>query len=416
MLFGYFGVVAGKAWWRRGDTTPYTVEYAEAPEGWGPLLYDVAMEAAGPIGLTSDRKEVSDEARAVWRHYMTQRPDVRSTLTTIDHEPDLDPSYSERNFHLSPLARVYFANGTPTLNALRRAGKLVVEGEPAHAPLAAVANPADQTDTPAFKRWFGNSKVVDAQGKPLVVYHGTMRGGFDKFKKSATGTFFTDRRSIARSYAHLDTALPVDKRPQAGIYAVFLRLEKPLIVDADYAHWDEISFRNDLWSTDGLAKLAKRKGYDGLIVKDVADSYIGDEDVSTVYVAFDPTQIKSASVNRGTFDPTDPDIRHNPSPRTFVPPKAVADQARMGLALRESLPPSQRCCTSVGIRRAVQLANRQPVSVSTLKRMRSYFQRHAVDARGVGWRETSKGWQAWLCWGSDAARVWCNQILDRLGE
>lgn len=109
-------------------------------------------------------------------------------------------------------------------------------------------------------------------------------------------------------------------------------------------------------------------------------------------------------------------MHRNPSQRTFIPPKAVADQARMGLALRDSLPPSQRCCTSVGLRRAVQLANRQPVSVRTLKRMRSYFQRHAVDSRGIGWRETSKGWQAWLCWGSDAGRKWCNEILDTLGE
>jgi hypothetical protein len=31
----------------------------------------------------------------------------------------------------------------------------------------------NQTDTAAFKRWFGDSKVVDANGNPLVVYHGT---------------------------------------------------------------------------------------------------------------------------------------------------------------------------------------------------------------------------------------------------
>src|SRR5690606_8525210 len=29
-----------------------------------------------------------------------------------------------------------------------------------------------QTDTPAFKEWFGDSKIVK-DGKPLVVYHGT---------------------------------------------------------------------------------------------------------------------------------------------------------------------------------------------------------------------------------------------------
>lgn len=107
----------------------------------------------------------------------------------------------------------------------------------------------------------------------------------------------------------------------------------------------------------------------------------------------------------------------NPAPsRTFTPPQSVADEARMGLALRAEVPPSQRCCTPVGLRRAVQLMNRQPVSVRTLKRMRSYFARHAVDARGKGWREASRGWQAWLMWGGDAGRVWCNKVLDSLGE
>ena len=32
---------------------------------------------------------------------------------------------------------------------------------------------ARQTGTPAFKKWFGNSAVVDKSGEPLVVYHGT---------------------------------------------------------------------------------------------------------------------------------------------------------------------------------------------------------------------------------------------------
>ena len=30
-----------------------------------------------------------------------------------------------------------------------------------------------QTSTPEFKRWFGESKVVDESGEPLMVYHGT---------------------------------------------------------------------------------------------------------------------------------------------------------------------------------------------------------------------------------------------------
>lgn len=37
------------------------------------------------------------------------------------------------------------------------------------------------TSTPEFKAWFGDSKVVDDDGEPLVVYHGTKKS-FDEFK------------------------------------------------------------------------------------------------------------------------------------------------------------------------------------------------------------------------------------------
>ena len=39
--------------------------------------------------------------------------------------------------------------------------------------------------TPEFKRWFGDGKVVDADGKPLVVYHSTY-SDFNKFKTNLT--------------------------------------------------------------------------------------------------------------------------------------------------------------------------------------------------------------------------------------
>ncbi len=51
----------------------------------------------------------------------------------------------------------------------------------------------DITETPEFKAWFGDSKVVDADGKPLVVYHGTGRdvSAFDRSKNR-----ISDRRGI----------------------------------------------------------------------------------------------------------------------------------------------------------------------------------------------------------------------------
>ena len=74
------------------------------------------------------------------------------------------------------------------------------------------------TETPAFKAWFGNSKVVDENGDPLVVYHGSKRSDrinasqkFDK-RRATSGpmAFFTDDPAIASSYATKkeDTSLP----------------------------------------------------------------------------------------------------------------------------------------------------------------------------------------------------------------
>ena len=58
-------------------------------------------------------------------------------------------------------------------------------------PSAPVALSARQTETPAFKQWFGDSKVVDDRGEPLVVYHGSVHGGFDV--ATTRSAFFTDR-------------------------------------------------------------------------------------------------------------------------------------------------------------------------------------------------------------------------------
>jgi hypothetical protein len=96
---------------------------------------------------------------------------------------------------------------------------------------------------------------------------------------------------------------------------------------------------------------------------------------------------------------------------TWRPPAEVARAARRGLELRAEQPPSNRAGTPVGLARASQLANRRPVSLETLRRMRSYFARHAVDKEGEGWGRDSKGDQAWLMWGGDPGRAWANRIL-----
>lgn len=152
---------------------------------------------------------------------------------------------------------------------------------------------AAQTDTEAFKRWFGESKVVDADGKPLVVYHGTNKT-FDVFDANASRAIQAD----ATAQGFYLTRYPEDAsgyatgrsgRDGANVLPVFVSLQNPYVWPSD-----------DLPPTRITA--AKRaelesQGYDGIIYRD------GEE-----VVAFRPEQIKSAIGNNGNFDPANPNI------------------------------------------------------------------------------------------------------------
>ena len=191
--------------------------------------------------------------------------------------------------------------------------------------------PHPQVSAPAFRRWFGKSRVVDAKGQPLVVYHGTC-GDFSVFDPERADTtagtgvpfgtfFFTSMPEVADTYAR-------DMRRRyclgASTMPVYLSLQDPLIVDlTKWAHapsWNRIPYRNREWTINTLTEHALRRGYDGLIVKGVWDTGLGKprkgRGVGDTYVAFAPEQIKSAIGNRGTFDPDDADItRNNPRRR-----------------------------------------------------------------------------------------------------
>src|SRR5690606_16029385 len=144
--------------------------------------------------------------------------------------------------------------------------------------------------------WFGDSKVVDEQGRPLVVYHGT-NADFDAFDPEAQGTsgqgsgepafFFEASPENAARYTS-------SARPGASTIPAFLSLKNPLVVDRDNDKhgyegiFNRVAFANFI--DDAMVG-----GYDGVIFLDVLDR--GKR--STQYAVFDPTQIKSATGNRG---------------------------------------------------------------------------------------------------------------------
>jgi hypothetical protein len=100
----------------------------------------------------------------------------------------------------------------------------------------------------------------------------------------------------------------------------------------------------------------------------------------------------------------------------YVPSSAMVANAKRALDVRDSKPASQRGMTSVGIARARDIINKRALSEDTVRRMKAYFDRHAVDKQGETWDEQGKGWQAWNGWGGDAGQTWANAIVERLNR
>lgn len=94
------------------------------------------------------------------------------------------------------------------------------------------------------------------------------------------------------------------------------------------------------------------------------------------------------------------------------PTEQMAKNAERGLKLRKEF---NRGGTEVGVARATQLKNRENLSPETVKRMVSYFARHAGDNLS----ETdppSAGYIAWLLWGGDAGRDWAERKAKQIDE
>jgi hypothetical protein len=187
----------------------------------------------------------------------------------------------------------------------------------------------NQVRTPEFKKWFGDwendpqnaSKVVDENGEPLVVYHGT-RKSFDEFsfdvkpsnfrESTLYGFWFTSNKKNSELYG-------------GNIMEVFLNSKNP--IDINYK--DTNTFRNIVVPIDkpramsvedfnrvggnikfselnkGIQlRLNEDKSIDGIIHRNIKDILLSDN-----FQVFNPIQIKSATENEGTFSTIDASIR-----------------------------------------------------------------------------------------------------------
>ncbi len=189
--------------------------------------------------------------------------------------------------------------------------------------------------TPEFKAWFGDwendpenaSKVVDDNGEPLVVYHGSENIFYEFLNKNSriVGFYFSDSLFNAKSYGD-------------NIFKVFLSIKHPFIlnhngkkfsddlqIDVLAQYPDEKPYTAqvsvDIDEVVYMVKYGKRKNsfisvynhkeYDGVIIKNIIDPALtsGNKILQTTYVSLESNQIKLSDGTNTTFDGSNPDIR-----------------------------------------------------------------------------------------------------------
>lgn len=152
----------------------------------------------------------------------------------------------------------------------------------------------DQTETDAFRKWFGGSVVTGENGKPLTVYHATATA--DDFTEFRVPAYFSSKAADAEMFANETT----EDGEGVRTMPVFLSIKNPKEID-DFADFAE-------WTADDVTS-AEAEGYDGAVLRGQKP---GEPDM---FIAFRADQVKSAIANRGTFDPDSSDIRFSRSKR-----------------------------------------------------------------------------------------------------
>lgn len=234
-----------------------------------------------------------------------------------------------------PVAKSMAAKAAPAVTDLRVEMPAVQKPARPKAPARVASAKGPVEANPNFVKWFGGSKVITPEGSPRVVYHGTA-SKFDAFGDPHIGVgdpgflgrgfYFADNPYVARTYAQLRPG------PDERVIDAYLALHNPFDWGAkglgvrgfvqegtrlpDDIH-DEITrmtgvsgrvpFDDRAFAERDVAlairELLEGRGYDGVIA---TDDFTPDP---IEFVAFKPTQIKSATGNIGSFSPTDPNLR-----------------------------------------------------------------------------------------------------------
>ena len=131
------------------------------------------------------------------------------------------------------------------------------------------------------------------------------------------------------------------------------------------------------------------------VAEEELDAYVEDEDMDLDFLEEDEKALADIDTK-----PTD----------------SMATEAERGLNWRRE---HNRGGTAVGVARANQLVNKENLSISTVKRMFSFFSRHEVDKQGQGFDQGEDGYPsagriAWALWGGDAGFAWSRRKVEQI--
>jgi hypothetical protein len=282
-----------------GEPSVYLTTRAETDTGYG----DTAVK----VRINPELLQLDDEFPDGRRDFSVdvRRPGGVLRDAEFDQQSPAFDGTETGNTRIGDLTEIEVDGKTrPALNS---------NGQPIHPTQEGVRN---------FWRWFGDSKVVDADGRPLVVYHGS-GVAFDAFDANRLGEntgygdaeigfHFADNRSDADFYA---TKAAERLGEEKGVIRPFyLSLQNPLIVGIDETDGNAGSRTQEFLDDKVEAKAyAEANGHDGVV-------YLYGTNVDSGYtaIAFTPTQIKSV-FNRGTFDPTSANVLEQGPLGTFNP-------------------------------------------------------------------------------------------------
>lgn len=277
--------------------------------------YD-AIEAAGGFDSPAVRALI-DSGQALQRAYAATKVSDYAVFTDYMRlAGEVEARNVQARLLLSPAERQRLApsdtQDTPDDDLLVVFNGEVMDNAPPPANIRAPKiREAPGRGAQAFLRWFADSQVVDSQGKPLVMYHGTNKA-FDSFAKDLGGGskgWFTSSPRLASTFG--------DSQNGGNVMPVYLSIQNP--VDPDVALEK---------AREAGVPLIERREW----LQTHWDGYRIEQSGATTYIPFWPEQIKSV-FNVGNFDPAEEDIRLSVAGGTArTADRLTHDYARRALA------------------------------------------------------------------------------------